>query len=177
MHTATFIESLLLLCQVIALWRGLALQSHLLVGRAHYNKPQWDHHQFMPVTFHLAADSRKQALHPLDGDSPHHHPQLIIRQHWHGNKHATYPGGPYVCSIQPSNSSNSHPWRLSGIYSMIPILTSLNISSITRNMTLIAWKFFYKFIFLNKKCFYPTWHFDRSMSHLLRSREMHPHAS
>lgn len=101
------------------------------VGRAHYNKPHWDHYQFMPVTLRLAADGGERALLPSDWDGPL--PGLLS-----GNIGM-------ATGVQPlqvdhrfaSNGSNSHPWRLSGISSVIPIFTP-KMSPFIRNMTLIA---------------------------------------
>ncbi len=95
-------------------------------GRAHYKGTHWDHYQFMPVSLYPTADSRARALHQWDKDPT---PQLIIREHWHGNQQANLSRWTRVlhrfCFTPPSNSSNSHLWRLSGVSTLIPTLITL----------------------------------------------------
>ncbi len=53
-------------CTVEASHSAKQLASVQREGRAHYNRPHWDHYQFMPVALHFTADSRERALHQLD---------------------------------------------------------------------------------------------------------------
>lgn len=100
------------------------------------------------MSLHPTSDGRERALHQVDKDT---HPHLIPRQHWHGNQHATSPGGP-ECDVF---LLNSHPWHLSGAVSVITfwqLTLQISFSSIT-NIALKCFEVRFlddKFTFLRK---------------------------